>query len=52
MADRSVPRETRDPLVDAIAFAIREALRRRRERTDQRATMAVVDGGRDAGKSA
>lgn len=40
-----VPRETRDPIVIALAMALREVAERRAiERAERRSTMTVVDG--------
>lgn len=55
MPERPVPRETPDPLdpfEHAVAFAIREARRLRREATEHRAKMTVVQGGKREGGEA
>lgn len=50
---RSVPRETEplDPFERAVAYAIQEARRLRRQRADQRAKMTVVEGGKRGGEA-
>jgi hypothetical protein len=54
MAERRVPRGTRDPIVVALSLALREVAERRAEdQARRRATMRVIEGAkRDGGQAA
>ena len=51
-AELRVPRETPDPLLEALIALARSAIANRRAAAEQRAKMTVIEGGTKGGKAA